>query len=641
MTDAPLPDSSELTRADFTRSRWREVIGDAPITHCAKVYDPLRKASEKAIEDGDLSQAKVLRLLAGACSMRLTNKSRIEPFAPRWVWNGRSSPTPDWFSESDVGFLADTLDDIDVPMLKGRLADLAWLKKISPPVKFALGAIDSYRSLNLTEESWVTDVGDCWKRALTLTTMIQTGAGDRIKEMEEDLLTKFVSATKGDDFFGHWLAKTLKEFGLGRGEEENIAKKLEALAQELESDGNFYASRGYFELAGEWFRATGRGTKQTDMAVAVAEGYVKEAEAKMSSDNPSALVAGVSYESAMQVYREIPKSEREGRQIDQRINELIQLRQDAGQLALGEMKTVSTPGIDITETVRLSRNAVSGREPIEALNTFASLHQTNAKHLRESARENLERFVFTALVPRTMLSQDGRVAAKSPGITGQTSSDDNEPTIRAQMTEEYGIMVGLAVQGCILPALEVMQLEHSFRESDFITLARNSPAVPPGRGELFGKALFNGYEYDFASAIHLLTPQIEHMARYKLKSAGVITTHTDDHGIEDEKGLGSLVEAPEFDQIFGEDLAFEIKALFCDHFGANLKNNVSHGLLTYQQCNSTEAIYAWWLGLKIVFRTYRAAYQRHVADQDPPEDGPGNPNQDADEPEVISKKQGS
>ena len=176
--------------------------------------------------------------------------------------------------------------------------------------------------------------------------------------------------------------------------------------------------------------------------------------------------------------------------------------------------------------------------------------------------------------------------------------------------------------GWIIPALDIMHTEHRFTEADFIALARNSPEVPPGREELFGKALFNGYEYDFATALHLLTPQIEHMVRYRLKSVGAITTHTDQHGIEDEKGLSSLVGDPMFEQYFGEDLAFEIRALFCDHFGANLRNNVSHGLITTQECYSPHSIYAWWLGLKIVFRTYWAAYQLHIADQDSPEDEP-------------------
>ena len=631
MTETPIPDSSELTRQDFTQCDWKDILSTDSKYGCNYWSDNFQASAKEALDNGEGNRAKVLFLLAAVCSMRLTNKSRNEPYEPMWVWNGRSSPTPDWFAESDIGFIADILEDVDEPMLKGRLADLVWLKKTPPEVKFSLEAIDSYRSLDLNSETWATETGDCWKRALTLTRMMGTGAGDRIQEIEADLRAKFDSSASGDKFFSHWLAKTLKEFGLGRNGEETIAEKLGLLAQEFESQGNFYIARDYYGLTGQWYSAAGQGSKQTDTIVAVAEAYVKEAEARMSSDDPSALVAVGFFDKAIQTYREIPRAERQERGIDERIAELIHFHQEAGEQALGEMTTISPPGVDISETARRTRNAVSGKDPMETLNIFASLHQTDAKGLKESAQENLERFVFTALVPRTMLSHDGRVAAKSPGITGPASSDKNETTVWAQMIQDYEIMVSLVVQGHILPALEVMHIEHRFRESDFIAVARNSPAVPPGREELFGKALFNGYECDFATALHLLTPQIEHMVRYRLKSYGVITTHTDHNGIEEERGLSRLVEAQEFKESFGEDLAFEIKALFCDHFGANLRNNISHGLLTSQQCYSADSIYAWWLGLKIAFRTYWAAYQRHIADQDLTEDGPADTNQDPQE----------
>lgn len=44
--------------------------------------------------------------------------------------------------------------------------------------------------------------------------------------------------------------------------------------------------------------------------------------------------------------------------------------------------------------------------------------------------------------------------------------------------------------------------------------------------------------------------------------------------------------------------------LFCDNFGVNLRNNVTHGLLDDNQCNSIESVYSWWLGLKLIFNTY-------------------------------------
>ena len=128
--------------------------------------------------------------------------------------------------------------------------------------------------------------------------------------------------------------------------------------------------------------------------------------------------------------------------------------------------------------------------------------------------------------------------------------------------------------------------------------------MPIGRERLFGMALFAGYDYDFVTALHLLIPQIEHMVRFHLKSAGVKTTTLDSKGIETENGLSTLMDLPECKTIFGEDLTFEIQALFCDAFGPNLRNELAHGLLDDKACQTAYAVYAWWLGLKLVFNTF-------------------------------------
>ena len=78
----------------------------------------------------------------------------------------------------------------------------------------------------------------------------------------------------------------------------------------------------------------------------------------------------------------------------------------------------------------------------------------------------------------------------------------------------------------------------------------------------------------------------------------------DGEGIETENGLSALIDLPQTTAIFGEDLTYEIKALFCDQLGPNLRNNIAHGLLEDQQADSIDSVYAWWLGLKLVFNTY-------------------------------------
>ena len=158
-----------------------------------------------------------------------------------------------------------------------------------------------------------------------------------------------------------------------------------------------------------------------------------------------------------------------------------------------------------------------------------------------------------------------------------------------------------------MPALEVLHIEHRLREIDFVGIASQSPIIPPGREKLFGKALFAGYEKDFISSLHMLVPQIENMVRWHLKSQGVKTTTLDSKGIESENGLSTLMEIPEATKIFGEDWAFELKALFCDPVGPNLRNEIAHGLLDYDAFWSVHVVYAWWLSLKMVLSTARRA----------------------------------
>lgn len=81
-----------------------------------------------------------------------------------------------------------------------------------------------------------------------------------------------------------------------------------------------------------------------------------------------------------------------------------------------------------------------------------------------------------------------------------------------------------------------------------------------------------------------------------------------------EVGLSALMEKPETVDVFAEDTAFEIRALFCDPLGANLRNQVAHGLLSDGTTVSAESIYAWWLALRLVFVTYWNAL--HKTDKD-------------------------
>jgi len=602
-----------ITAQDFADCGWEEVLSNTERDGYVSMWLAFCTAARQAAEDGQQPHAKVLRLLGDACSMMLSPKSTNEPFKPaKNGLRGKRSAIPEDLSDIEITFLSEIVGGISDLWLKARLADLVWIRKRPRDVSFALMAIDSYRSMPIDPDTWVFDGQECWERAIRLARMLNAGSGNRLKEIEYTVIGAFDSATCQDGFLALWLADLLFDNGLGRDKHLIIAQKLESLAREFDNESDLHRTREFCGASAKWFRAAGDNAKFAEMTVAVAESFVKEAEARIASDKPSHMAAAGFYEDAIQTYRTIPRSERPVHRVDERLKELQSRLNESGKKALDEMSVISIPGVDLTQVIEDARTSVRGKSVMEALEAFVNIHPyPKVKELRQQVIEKLQKYPIQAIIPGVVMGRDGRVIAKRPGMSlSDTPSEDDELGIRAEMIHDHGILVGMVVQGRILPAHEVLQLEHRLREADFIYLASRSPIVPVGREHLFGMALFAGYDYDFVTALHLLVPQIEHLVRFHLKSAGVTTTTLDSKGIETENGLSTLMDLPECETIFGEDLTFEIKALFCDAFGPNLRNELAHGLLDDNTCQTPYAVYAWWLGLKLVFNTFWNAARR-------------------------------
>ena len=618
--DSFVEDNPQQVIDAFKDCGWEAVLDGIADKGYAYMFDAFREAAVKAEEEAGKAHGKVLMLMAEACSMMLRPDKLNQPF------DGRPSIIPDDFTDSEVKFIAEITESIDSPLLKGRLADLVWHRRLPRDPNFALTAIDSYIQLPLDVDTWFGDGEQCWQRAIGLVRMVGSTAGDRLGQIESSMVDAIQSATTKDKFLAYRLVDTLKSNGLGRNDSAAVAKKLEALAGEFGTEGDFHASESCYNAAAGWYADSGDNDKSIDMIVAEAEAFVGDATSRVSPGNPSYGVAASFLEDAIQVYRKVPRAHRDRHQVDQRIHYLRSRLNEYGQRAQDEMATVSSAAVDLSEIVEQARNAVSGKPPHEALRAFANVHGVSVKKLRESAIESLSCSPFLASISKVMSSHDGRIIARTPGIKGSTPSDEDEEAIRAEMNRpHYGTLVGVAVQALILPALEVLILEHRLRTADFIELARRSPIVPIGREVLFGKALAEGFNRDFATSIHLLAPQIEHMVRFHLKSAGVPTAHLDQNGIETENGLSALIELPECSTIFGDDLTYEIRALFCDQVGPNLRNNLAHGLLNDREVQSVDAVYAWWLGLKLVFNTFWNSLAKETASEEHEQASEDNP----------------
>jgi hypothetical protein len=111
-----------------------------------------------------------------------------------------------------------------------------------------------------------------------------------------------------------------------------------------------------------------------------------------------------------------------------------------------------------------------------------------------------------------------------------------------------------------------------------------------------------GIHGDWLTACHLIPPQIEHMLRYLLAQAGVITSRLDCDGIEEDYSMGKMLTSiPELKSVLGTDLLFDLRGALVEKPGTNLRNRMAHGLMAYPFFYDDSVIHLWWLLLKLCY----------------------------------------
>jgi Domain of unknown function (DUF4209) len=191
------------------------------------------------------------------------------------------------------------------------------------------------------------------------------------------------------------------------------------------------------------------------------------------------------------------------------------------------------------------------------------------------------------------------VIAQRPSMLSKEPTE-KEKAVQGWMLQQAHMLRASRALGWVVPALQQILMEHPVRESDFEPIVRDNFFVPSGREPIFRRGLYAGLTTDFLVASHLLIPQLENSLRVVLGRNGVITTKIE-NGVEREMYIHELLYVPEFAQTFGDDLTFELRGLLVERASSNLRHGTSHGLFDYEVFTSSDALYLWWVALRLCF----------------------------------------
>jgi hypothetical protein len=208
-----------------------------------------------------------------------------------------------------------------------------------------------------------------------------------------------------------------------------------------------------------------------------------------------------------------------------------------------------------------------------------------------------------------------------------TEEEEFEQAVRAEMFRHAILFQQVHVLGFVEPAREQINLEHDIRIHDLLPLVSNNPFVPSGREMIYARGLHAGLIGDTLVAAHLLIPQIENSIRTLLVRQGHIVSKLDDRGIQDEFDLNRIFYDywDDLVNIFGEDIAFDLRGLLVERFGSNMRNEEAHGLMNYASFFSPQISYVWWLTLRLCLTVLIVISTQETQQQD---EGPQAHNPD-------------
>lgn len=427
------PSKNSLTKDDFNNSGWVEIVNAEKHLRYSFISRALHKTSVSSKESGDDVKANVLSLMSQACAIMLSPTSITAPFKPIYqnFEEGTRSAIPEDFTKDEIVFFELILEEIDNHLIKGRIADLLWYCRKPKSPDHARIAIASYTSLPIDPMHWQGDFARCWERAIRL--CLQINDRSTLESIESELSKAFNTIFSENTAMPLQLAELFDSTGICKDKKDIIAVKLLSIADVLKDKGDVHTSLRYYEHAANLFRQLSDVDSRVRCLTSVAECYEAQADQLTEGDSPSFMSANTFYEKAIQTFRRIPRKFRDTLDIDKKIQELRSKLSDSGEKTLGEMGIIKSPGVDISDIKKQSKQHVSKKEtPEEALAYFSGLEATDYESLKKSAEDIIAENPLSSLIGSTQFSSDGRVTAKTPPIGGDGNDKDATEIILEQ-----------------------------------------------------------------------------------------------------------------------------------------------------------------------------------------------------------------
>lgn len=497
------------------------------------------------------------------------------------------TPLPEHLTDSHVHALSVMLETISMPALRARIADVLWYRLTPRDPQHARVAIECYLSVaadTFDPNHWTTSERH-FERAFSIAVLL----GPESQEFRAVIAQAwdFLERLHGADnlYYTERLVSHIIET-LTPDQVASLSQRMREIVNHALSAHDFDRARTYLGTASLLASRANRADDARAFRLERAETYVLQAEASLTESQRSIFL------------RQARTDLLNSGALRERVAEVAAMLDVSQALAVHEMTSVMT-SLNLGVTSEHVRNLLRGMGPIEGLWRLAGLPILLSRaNARRNAEESASRYVFAFGFGHRPVARDGRQEGYIPGSIG-SRAEDHERVLTSLMRDHamYGRMQ--AVLDAIEPGRRQLLLNHEYTLSEINRAINQRPLIPSGHSLLWAKAIHAGLvgEYDFA--VHILAPQLENALRTILRGAGEIIYVTR-NDVQSLISLEAVLDHPRLAQIIDDDHIFALDCVLAERLGANVRNNVAHGILTDAGSNSVDSAYVWWLALRML-----------------------------------------
>lgn len=597
-----------LSKEDFDQYQWKAVLDQVEPKLCRNYSKEFQARAEACQLAGDAVGQEIFNFLSSITSilmehLGLKDASTVDQAMLSILTNDQ------------LALLRELVLTVTDPEMRARIADILWIYKRDPersrPIQMARIAVESYlqaaKNLENTENERM-----CYqrlKRAAQLGPLVDGKKSteicrivvshieqliDRYAVVKNEFLTGSAMKVLQED-----LKKNLKIIQTNlpdyATEYAKLAAQKAVFAENIQDHHtSFHQKKAYRQIESAWYKIANNKEAEHNARLHLGEievCYAQQALLK-NEPNPYAVAAG-RIRRAITVFQKIEDKFGQRQDTSERIQELHKQmlayqKQSMSQIvniAIAEPNVFFNPDMQ-----QKARELVKGKTLRDALYSLAFGDRLicTVRDLQTEAEERMQSYELFHLIPTAFVDKEGKTKA----ISG--NGEDNLKNTMLEIAKFYQGWYGL---NFIDPACRQICSEHTATLEDLSFVFHENSFIPKGRESLYAQGLIAGLKGDLVTAAHLLIPQLENSLRHILKQDGSIASKRET--IQDDFLLHEVLSSPDLTSILKEDTIFTLKGLLVERMGSNLRNEICHGLLDYDQFSTPELPYFWWLTLRL------------------------------------------